>query len=310
MTKKKNNYDSPDKILLKKFKDEVVRDIFGFKDAKEIKVIDSSLQVSKELRADTVFLIEDTDSKEVILHVEVQTSDDEDMPKRMHDYRYFLKQNYPGREIVQAVLYLGPNKPKMKNVYEEKRIVHIPLLNIKFESSTATKFGIIDIGDKTIQEILQSRSQFLLHFLCLTERNKRSKNPNAFIEECINEAKQAFKTPEEEKMLKSVYEGIVVHSPLIGADKNFVREIIKKEGVEKMINLKELPLYEDAYKQGKIEGKIEEKKEIIQRLFKLGADIDFISKATELPKEEIEKIRSEILIDEQLKKMKNKNIKL
>jgi len=323
LTKKKNNYDSPDKVLLKKFKDEVVRDIFGFKNAEEIEVIDSNLQVSGELRADTVFLIKDANSKEVILHIEVQTSDDEDMPKRMHDYRYFLKQNYPEREILQAVLYLGPDEPKMKDVYKEKRIVRIPALNIKFESSTTTKFGIIDIGDKTIQEILQSRSQLLLHFLCLAERNKRSKNPNVFIEECVNKAKQTFKTPEEKEMLKSVYAGIVIHSPLIGADKNFVKEIIKKEGVEKMIDLKELPLYEDAYEQGKIEGKIEgieegikegikeEKKRVIQRLFKLGADTEFISKVTELPKEEIEKIRSEFLIEEQLKKIGNrKNIKL
>lgn len=315
MTKKKNDYDPPDKVLLKKFKDEVVRNFFGFKDAEKIEVIDSNLQVSGELRADTVFLIKGADSKEVILHVEVQTSDDEKMPKRMYDYRYFLKYNYPDKEIVQAVIYLGSKKPKMKNVYEEKRIVYIPSFNLKFESSTTTKFGIIDLGEKTIKEILQSRSHLLLHFLCLTERNRRGKNPNAFIEECINEAKETFKSPEEKEMLKSVYAGIVIHSPLIGADKNFVREIIKKEGVEKMIDLKELPLYEDAYEQGKIEGKKEgieeEKKRIIQKLFKLGADMEFISKATELPKEEVEKIRAELLIDEQLKKTKNrKNIKL
>ncbi|MBE3591714.1 MAG: hypothetical protein IMW84_02175 [Thermoanaerobacter sp.] len=161
----KNNYDSPDKVLLKKFKDEVVRDIFGFKNAKEVEVIDSNLQVLGELRADTVFLIKSVGSKEVILHVEVQTSDDEDMPKRMHDYRYFLKYNYPDKEICQAVIYLGSKEPKMKDIYEEKRIVYIPSLNIKFESSTATKFGIIDIGARTIKEILQSRNHFLLHFL-------------------------------------------------------------------------------------------------------------------------------------------------
>lgn len=279
----------------------------------KIETIDSNIQVAKELRADTVFLIEDTDSKEVLLHIEVQTTDDKNMPKRMHDYRYLLRENYPGKDILQVVLYLGDEKPNMGNVYEKKKTGYIPLFNIKFKSSTRTEFGIIDIGTETVQKILRSRSKLLLNFLCLTERKKRKKNPNGFIEECINKGKEFFKLPEEQEILRNIYQGIIIHAPLIGANKSFVKELLKKEGVEKMIDLKELPLYEEAYEQGKkegrLEGRTEEKQETVKRLYKLGLDIEVIAAGTELAKEEVKKIIQGMALDEQLRKTKDKNFK-
>ncbi|MDP9750329.1 hypothetical protein [Thermoanaerobacter pentosaceus] len=314
--KKKNNYDSPDKIILKKFKDEIARDVFGFKEASEIEIVDSNLQISEELRADTVFLIRNKGSRDTLLHIEVQTSDDENMPKRMHNYRYFLNKNYPGKDILQVVLYLGPEKPKMKNVYEEGKTVEIPMLDIKFVSLTRTEFGIIDIGEKTVDQILQSRIRFFLNFLCLAEREKRKQNPNAFIKECINKAKESFESPKEKEMLKTVYEGIAVHATLAGADKTFIKNLFKKEEVRKMIDLKDLPLYEEAVEQGKIEGKIEgeieAKIKVARKLFKKGIDIRDIAEVTEMPKEEIEKIIKEEAVDFLVKKKQSQkgNIQL
>ncbi|UZQ81838.1 Rpn family recombination-promoting nuclease/putative transposase [Thermoanaerobacter sp. RKWS2] len=290
MAKKKNNYDSPDKVFLKSFIDEFARDILGFKNATEIEITDSNVQISAELRTDTVFLIKNKGSNDVILHIEVQTSNDEDMAKRMHDYRFFLKERYPGKDILQMVFYIGREKPRMKNVYEEKIVVNVPQLNVNFVSMTKTEFGIIDIGEKTVEQILRSRNHLLLSFLCLAERDKRNKNPNAFIKDCIEKAKESFKAPEEQGMLKTVYEGIAVHAPLAGVDKNFVRELFKDMEVNAMIDVKQLPLYEDVYEEGKIQGKIEGKMEVAKKLLKLGMDIDKILEITELSKEDLEKI--------------------
>lgn len=57
-----------------------------------------------------------------------------------------------------------------------------------------------------------------------------------------------------------------------------------------MIDLKQLPLYEDVYEEGKIQGKIEGKMEVAKKLLKLGMDIDKILEITELSKEDLEKI--------------------
>ena len=75
------------------------------------------------IRADSVILLQ---SSEVILHCEFQTNTDPDMPFRMADYRLRGYRKFPGKRMVQVVIYLRETSSELvyQTTFQAGRLCH------------------------------------------------------------------------------------------------------------------------------------------------------------------------------------------
>ncbi|CCQ57579.1 Conserved hypothetical protein 1784 [Crocosphaera watsonii WH 0005] len=75
------------------------------------------------IRADSLIFLQ---SEEVVLHIEFQTSPDEDIPFRMTDYRLRVYRRYPNKEMYQVVIYLKPSNSELvhQNTFELTNLRH------------------------------------------------------------------------------------------------------------------------------------------------------------------------------------------
>ncbi|MEA5508765.1 Rpn family recombination-promoting nuclease/putative transposase [Crocosphaera sp. UHCC 0190] len=75
------------------------------------------------IRADSLIFLQ---SEEIVLHIESQTSPDEDIPFRMTDYRLRVYRRYPNKEMYQVVIYLKPSNSELvyQNTFELTNLRH------------------------------------------------------------------------------------------------------------------------------------------------------------------------------------------
>ena len=106
--KARNNYDPVIKGLFQRERPSVLLEqLTGGVAVRQ--VLNVELSKPLERRADAVFLLADGS----IFHLEVQTSNDDEMPYREGVYGFLLGQKYKRRRINQAVLYLGEERLRM-----------------------------------------------------------------------------------------------------------------------------------------------------------------------------------------------------
>src|SRR5690349_16937139 len=67
-----------------------------------------------EKETDNLFLIETGSEKQFILHLEFQSTNDNQMALRMAAYDYAIYYNYQ-KEVISAVIYIGNEKMTMPN---------------------------------------------------------------------------------------------------------------------------------------------------------------------------------------------------
>ena len=120
---------------------------------KAVKILDNTFPSVKERKADIVLELEDGS----ILHIEIQTYPDKNMPYRMLEYYIMLKRRYKDRQIIQIVLYIGNGKPRMKNTIKENNIQYTYLLK--------------DIKEIECKELMESQNieDKILAVLCKVE---------------------------------------------------------------------------------------------------------------------------------------------
>ena len=68
---------------------------------------------------DHVWLLRKPNGTERVLHIEVQSTNDRNMPRRMARYYGALRAQYEKQTIEQVVLYIGSKKMTMKNTLAE-----------------------------------------------------------------------------------------------------------------------------------------------------------------------------------------------
>ncbi len=226
------------------------------------KLLDTSLPEVKDRRVD--FLVELEDGK--IFHLELQTTNDKNMPFRMLEYYTLISHKYPSKDIVQMVLYLGEKPLKMKNKIQKE--------NIKFS------YILKDIKDIKCEELLESEdlTDKILAVLCNVE------NPSKYFREILTELS---KLPEREKRdyLKKLLNLLSYRPKLmeeLRKEENKMPLTIDKETMEKH------PLFKDGIKKGIKEGvekgKLEAKREDILNLYKeLNLEPEKISKILKVP---------------------------
>ena len=218
------------------------------------KLLDTSLPEVKDRRVD--FLVELEDGK--IFHLELQTTNDKNMPFRMLEYYTLISQKYPSKDIVQMVLYVGEKPLKMENKIEKE--------NIKFS------YLLKDIKEIKCKELLESEdlTYKILAVLCDVE------NPSKYFRELLTELS---KLPERKRRdyLKKLLN-------LLSYRPKLMEEFKKEEGKMPLTIDRETMEKHPLYKEGIEKGKLEAKKEDIIKLYKkTGWDFEKIADILELP---------------------------
>jgi len=137
-------------------------------------ILDNTFPAVKERKADLILQLEDLS----ILHLELQTQNDKNMPFRMLEYYLLLKQKYPDKPIKQMVLFVGDGKPNMPDSLQSD--------NLSFS------YQLIDIKTIKCEELLKSGNleDKILAVLC---------NVKDFEKYITTVAKELMELPEKER---------------------------------------------------------------------------------------------------------------
>ncbi|GBF79560.1 Rpn family recombination-promoting nuclease/putative transposase [Aphanothece sacrum] len=114
-------YDNVCKFLAERFSSDFANWLLNKPiELTELKPTELSLN---PIRADSLIFLQ---SEEIVLHIEFQTSPDEDIPFRMTDYRLRVYRRYPNKEMYQVVIYLKPSNSELvyQNTFELTNLRH------------------------------------------------------------------------------------------------------------------------------------------------------------------------------------------
>lgn len=314
------DYDIITKDLFEKNKEEYVAHTLN-KKVKKIESIATEFQKAQEFRSDKVFLVETEEGEKFILHVEFQTKNDISMPYRMIQYYGFLQASHPDAKIFQQVIYTGEDKCRMNNTLREEVVVKYNSEQISV-TSIDYRYDIIDIGEKTMEEIILSKDPIKMAFLPAADRELRRKNPQQFLKKLIDSIEWIAKSDIKNKQY--IITTNLIYSELVFKGAILVNELLEKKGVFNMVDLKEIPIIRkyieeakiEAKTEGKIEGKFEGEKigaqkaieEIAIKMLKDNKDAEEVQKYTGLTSERIREL-TKMIAAEQVDKFLSENLK-
>ena len=243
--------------------------------------------------ADIVYKMKD---RNIFFLIEHQTKIDYSMPFRILEYEVAIMKsaidmnkiktkNYKLPLVISIVLYTGNRK---WNAAEYIQKIQETLRNIKEDVG---KYNLIDVNNLTEKELLEDDT-FITKML-LIEKSKNTEETVETLEKVIERTKD-----EDKDVLIRIIK--IVFKEKLGDDE--VERLINKieEGREKEVLAvvdmirRENQMYIDmGRKEGKIEGIKEKSIEIARKLLKMGLTSKQVEEATQLKKEEIEKLSKE-----------------
>lgn len=247
-------YDAILKDLFKKMPSKLLKILTGYSQGKPL---DTQFREVKRREADMLLELPNGE----IFHLELQSSNDNDISRRMLDYYATIWKAYNKRPK-QLVLYVGSKPMNMAD-------------NINDEKLTF-KYTLKDIREIDCSELMHSESidDVILSLLCRLENETQS------IQEILNRISKLSPDEKKDYLLK-----IFVIGQLRKLD-----ETIKKEAKNMpiIIDITENAVYKEGLLEGKQKGLLEGKKETIIKLYKnenwsvekiadtLGFDKDFV----------------------------------
>ena len=240
--------------------------------------------------------------KETFAIVEHQSKIDNNMPYRILNYCIDIIQEWKKSKkinqntrypiIVPIIIYTGNEKWKIPKNFKEKQISDYVFENYKID----LEYNLIEINKLSKSFLLQKQSLFGYGMIIEKSKNKQELKEN--LELIVKHAKNK----------KQLYEISDIIYYLLN---DTLEEVTKNELLEKLeIKIKKGDIMSDLYerlvnenremirkgkKEGKIEGKIEGKLEVAKRLIKKGIDEKIIIESTEINKEELLKLKKEVL---------------
>jgi len=222
---------------------------------------------AEPIRADSLIFLE---SSEIILHLEFQTTTDENMALRMLDYWVRLHRKFPTKEIHQTVIYLKPtNSP----------LVH----QNKFTSNqTNHKFHIIRLWEQPTAIFQQY--QGLLPFIALSQTS----NP----EEALKQAAQQIKTITDKDIQGNITTATYIISGLI-LNREIIHRLLRTDNMKESITYQEILLEGKAegLAEGLAEGEVRAANQIALNMLRSGVSVNLISQFTGLSLEQIQKLQ-------------------
>ncbi|NJL89504.1 MAG: Rpn family recombination-promoting nuclease/putative transposase [Coleofasciculaceae cyanobacterium SM2_1_6] len=226
---------------------------------------------SEPIRADSLIFLE---SSAIILHLEFQTSPDENMPLRMLDYWVRIRRRFPTREIHQTVIYLKPTNSDL--VFQ----------NSFTSTETNHKFQIIRMWEQLPQSLQQYQGLLPFVTLCQTD------NP----EELLRQVAQQIEGIDDKKVQADLITAAYVISGLT-LKEEIVKRILRQEIMQ------ESSTYQGILRDGKAaglaeglaeglaRGKAETARQIALNMLRSGISVDLISQFTGLTLEQIQALQ-------------------
>ena len=241
----------------------------------DIKFIDSELSRIEIREADIVVECKLKD-EDIILHLEIQSSYDAKMARRMLRYYSDIKMIYPQKKIYQYLIYIGENQRNMKSNIEDInlnykfKLINMKDINceelIKMDTPEALVLAILcDFKDKDKLETIKNMLKKLETYT--KDDTKRYANYLLSMEVLTENLKIQNILKEAEKMLREVT-----------VEKLSSYQIGKEQGIEQGM--------QKGMQKGIQQGAIN----IAKTSLKQGLDINTISKITGLSIKEIEKL--------------------
>ena len=262
--------DTTIKQVIKKITKDIAKYILELKideDDKNIKFIDGELSRIEMREADIVAEC-NINNEDVILHLEIQSSYDDKMVRRMLRYYSDIKMIHPRKKIYQYVIYTGDDIRKMKKDIKD--------INLDY------KFNLIIMKDINCEKLikLDNPNALVLAILC----DFKDKNKLETITQMLE--KLAKYTKDDEKAysnyllaMETLTENMKVHKILQEAEK-----MLRTMTIEKSIS----------YQIGVERGVENRNIEIARNLILANIEQEIIEKTTGLSIEEIKKYKKEI----------------
>jgi predicted transposase/invertase (TIGR01784 family) len=238
-----------------------------FEEAEEIP---DDLQATRELRPDFLKRVRHEDTaKDFILQMEFQSADDYEMPKRMLDYYGMLYRKYE-LPIHQQVFYLGKGKSRMSNSIRHD--------NLKFN------YHIVDFNKIAPEHFLNSEIPEEMILTILTDF--KAEEATDLIGKILLKIDQLKKgTFYKQRIVRQleVISGLRNLQPIIAT---LIPKIMALD-----YDIRKDLRYQQGVETGKIEGKLEEKIEMISALLKKGKlSMEEIAETAEVTLDYVKKI--------------------
>jgi predicted transposase/invertase (TIGR01784 family) len=223
------------------------------------------------IRADSVVLMS---SPAVVLHLEFQTSPDENMPLRMADYYLRLYRRFPQQEVEQVVIYLRPTTSEL--------VAQTEFITAKMNH----RFRVIRLWEQPLEVFMTAPG--LLPYAVLSQAT----NKEEVLRQVVTQI-QAVGDPRQENNLIAAT-GILAGLQLSQA---VINRLIRSEVMRESV------IYTQIYQEGEVSGEQRGRKEeatalVIRLLTRKLGDIapPLISQINNLPIEAVESL-GEALLD-------------
>jgi predicted transposase/invertase (TIGR01784 family) len=262
-------YDNTCKFLAETFPTDFASWILG--EPIPLTKLEPSELSAEPIRADSLILLEST---EIILHLEFQTSTNENMAFRMLDYWVRLYRKFPTKKIHQTVIYLRPSNSAL--AYQTSFISEL----------NNHRFNVIRLWEQSPQTLKQY--QGLLPFVALCQTD----DP----EEELKQVSQQIEAITDKSIQANLAATTYVISGL-ALDREIIHRLLRRE------IMKESVTYQEILLEGKTEGKAEGKAEglaegeakaanqIALNMLRSNISSDLIAQFTGLSPEQIQKLQ-------------------
>ena len=247
---------------------------------KATKLLNVELPEVKKRNPDLLLQLSD----DSILHIELQTYNDNRIAERMLEYMLLIKNRYADRKVRQVVVYVGNDKMRMKN-------------SIKWED-LEYRFKLIDIRDIDCEDMVRSDyiSDIILGGLC------RIRDEDRYVERLLSAIRSLSENERKDAIKKALT--LLRLRPILHSK---VERRIKEESMPlTIVEVEKDPYYKKGIRRGVrvglkrglkrgiergIKKGIErEKVETARRLYKMGLSLERISEAVNLPLDEVRRV--------------------
>jgi len=281
MAKQKKEAFVYDRTLRELFQD-IPKGLIKLLSNKEaVELLETQFPKVEQKEADLVVKLDD----DSIFHLEIQSSNNAIMPKRMLQYALLIESVHK-KFPIQCVLYVGDQNIKIKN--------HIKTKNIDY------KYDVKNIKEIDCSALIESENinDNILAILC----NIKDKGALDKLLSRLTKKLTTLENKKRENYLRKIFY-------LLRLRPTLYQEIYKKKKEElKMpfvIEKTRDPLYKEGMEigieKGIEKGKEEERIAFVKTLLKLDTQIEFIEKVTGFSKEKIKKIEDEFIKKDNIK---------
>jgi len=262
-------YDDTCKFIAANFSVDLASWLLG--ETIELTVLEPTELYVEPIRADSVVFLQ---SKDIILHIEFQTSPNKDLPFRVADYYLRIYRCFPDKTIYQVVIYLKKTTSNLAKIttFQSPKMTH--------------NYNVIRLWEVPTQQLLQAPG--LLPFAVLSQ----TENPVEVLEDVGKRIENISDKTQRSNLAaaSSIIAGLVLDKIVIDT---VLREEVMRESV----------VYQDILAKGEARGKAEGRKQeavnlILRQLNRRIGEIDpnLTARIQELPVEELENL-AEALLD-------------